>query len=328
LMFMRIDSRLAATRFLLAGIFLPLAFSRISLAQAPTASHTLPQLVVRQIKVLGTKDAVEIDVEASGRIVPETRVLTGPDRLVFDFPNAIPGGALRSQSVYMGEVKDLRVGLFQSKPPVTRLVVDLNHAESYQIFPYGRTLMIKMGSASATAVDPHRASSSATIVPAKFTAGAESIQSYTPARPPLEVTFNEGLLSIHADKVSLAEIMRSVQQRTGAQISLAPGAEQEKVVADLGPAPAQEVLAHLLNGSKFNFLILNAAGDPTKLDRVILTPRTEGGPMPLPPLQPDNSADQEPAPQPQVVNGLPHTAEDPYTPPHPDMPPDQDAPPQ
>ncbi len=327
-MFMHVGSRLVAVRFLLTGIFLPLAFPQISLGQAPTDSHTVPQFVVRQIKVLGTKDAVEIDVEASGRIVPETRVLTGPDRLVFDFPNAVPGGALHSQSVYMGEVKDLRVGLFQSKPPVTRLVVDLNHPESYQIFPYGRTVMIKMVSASAAAVDPRQSSLPATIVPAKFTTGAESIQTYTPSRPPLEVIFNEGLLSIHADKVSLADIMRSVQQRTGAQVSLAPGADQEMVVVDLGPAPAQEVLAHLLHGSKFNFLIVNAAGDTTKLDRVILTSRTESGPVPLPPLQPDNSADQEPAPQPQVVNGQPPPPEEPYPTPHPEMPPDQDARPQ
>jgi len=56
-------------------------------------------------------------------------------------------------------------------------------------------------------------------------------------------------------------------------------------VADLGPAPAQEVLTHLLNGSRFNFLILNSARNPLQLDRVILTPRGEGMTMPVSPVQ-------------------------------------------
>jgi hypothetical protein len=118
-----------------------------------------------------------------------------------------------------------------------------------------------------------------------------------PPKSPLEVDFVNGLLTIQADKVTLAEILRAVQERTGAQISIAPGADQEKVVSSLGPAPAQEVLARLLNGSKFNFLILNAASDSKKLDRVILSPRTEGGPTTLPPLE---TADQVPQPEPDV----------------------------
>src|SRR5271169_1177063 len=102
------------------------------------------QAQVRQVKVLGRKDSVEIEIDASDRIIPESQVLTGPDRLVVDFPNATPSNQLRSQSVNRGEVKDLRVGLFQSRPPVTRVVLDLKTAQSYQIFPNGRTVIIKV----------------------------------------------------------------------------------------------------------------------------------------------------------------------------------------
>jgi hypothetical protein len=42
-------------------------------------------------------------------------------------------------------------------------------------------------------------------------------------------------------------------------------------------------LSQLLNGSKFNFLILSAANDPNTLDRVILSTRPEG---PAPPYRP------------------------------------------
>src|SRR5260370_671518 len=53
------------------------------------AGSSMAQVSVRSVKVLGSKDTVEIEVEASDRIVPESQVLTGPDRLVIDFPNAV-----------------------------------------------------------------------------------------------------------------------------------------------------------------------------------------------------------------------------------------------
>ena len=122
----------SVNRLLLAAFF---AFLTVPL---------LAQTSVRTVKVLNGKDSVEIEVEASDRIVPQTQVLTGPDRLVVDFPNAVPSAQLHSQSVDRGEVKDVRVGLFQHKPPVTRIVLDLKTAQSYQVFPYGRTIMIKV----------------------------------------------------------------------------------------------------------------------------------------------------------------------------------------
>src|ERR1700722_6945817 len=115
-----------------------------ALCASLVSSFLLAQTSVRSVKVLGSKDTVEVEVQATDRIVPQTQVLTGPDRLVIDFVNAVPSSQLRSQSVNRGQVKDLRVGLFQSKPPVTRLVLDLKTAQSYQVFPSGRTVIIKV----------------------------------------------------------------------------------------------------------------------------------------------------------------------------------------
>jgi hypothetical protein len=276
------------------------------------------QPVIRQIKILGAKDSVEIEIDASDRITPQTQVLTGPDRLVVDFPNAVPAPQLRSQSIYVGAVRDIRAGLFRSNPPTTRVVIDLDSPETYQVFPAGRTVLIKMSigvsAGSAPAIDPWREPAVQAVTASSVPAIIQPNAPPDPPKPSLEVEFVNGLLSIKADRVTLAEILRAVQQRTGADVSLAPGADQEKVVFDLGPAPAQEVLAHLLHGSKFNFLILNAASDPKKLDRVILTPRTEGGVTTLPPLQ---TADQEPQPEPSVPppNGGPQPLDPRFLPP-------------
>ena len=277
----------------------------------------LAQTSIRSVKVLGGKEAVEIEVEGSDRLTPQTQVLTGPDRLVIDFPNAIPGSGLRNQSVDRGEVKDVRFGLFQAKPPVTRLVLDLKMTQSFQVFPYGRTLMIKVtGGASDVEVSADAGASQPAarpgLVAASYTNRAEPFHvdpapNYAPQAvlppKPLEVTFQDGLLFIHANKATLSEVLYAVQQRTGAEVSISAGAEQEKVVADIGPAPAPEVLAQLLNGSRFNFLILNAANDPRQLDRVILSPRPDRVVTSSPVTQ--NAQVEEEAAEPQVASQQP-----------------------
>ena len=252
---------------------------------------------VRRVHVLGsTKDGVEIEIEASDRLVPQTQVLTGPDRLVVDFPNAVPGAGLRSQSVNQGEVKDVRIGLFQSNPPVTRLVLDLKTPQSYQIFPYGRTVIIKVSGGTQQAAEPvdDFPPTRPGLVNTSFTAHPFVLQMGGSAKPSLDVSFHDGLLSIRAYKASLSEVLFAVHQRTGAEVAISAGAEQEQVVADIGPAPAPEVLARLLNGSRFNFLILSAANDPRMLDRVILTPRAEGAVTSPSPIQSSDEAEDEP----------------------------------
>jgi hypothetical protein len=285
-------------RLLVAALGVLFLFNQKSSAQAAGQS------VVRQVRVLGSNDVVEIEVQASDPIVPQSQVLTGPDRLVVDFPNTVPGSQVRSQSVNRGEVKNVRVGRFQSSPPVTRVVLDLRSAQSYQIFPYGRTVMIKVlgssGGGQSAGIQELQPLSRANLLSANYPTSRQ--RSLSDSAKPLEVTFRDGLLTIHATKATLAEVLYAVQQRTGADITTPAGTEQESVVTDLGPGPAQEVLAHLLNGSRFNFLILNAANNPQQLDRVILTPRVEGTVEPSPPAQTQEDSDDDsqvmPAPPP------------------------------
>src|ERR1700680_746778 len=220
-------SRTIVSRLLLAGLCGPLA-SPLLLAQTS----------VRTVKVLGARDAVEIEVEASARIVPQTQILAGPDRLVIDFADAVPSNQLRSRSVDRGEVKDVRIGLFQSKPPITRIVLDLKSAQSYQVFPSGRTVIIKVmgGGAGDTSAgiansappppaehSPPEAATRPKLAVANYTPGAEPAGIEGPPQPTLEVFFRDGLLGIRANKATLSEVLFAVQQRTGAEISIAAG---------------------------------------------------------------------------------------------------------
>jgi antitoxin (DNA-binding transcriptional repressor) of toxin-antitoxin stability system len=181
-------------------------------------------------------------------------------------------------------------------------VLDLKSARSYQVFPYGRTVMIKVTGAGSEVADAGypAASKGPALVETNYSGRSSLVRTANPSRPGLEVSYQSGLLAVHSNKANLSEVLYAIQQRTGADISIAAGAEQERVVADIDPAPAPEVIARLLNGSRFNFLILSAADDPNRLDKVILTTRLEGGFAPPP--MPVQEASSEPDPMPGPPN--------------------------
>ncbi|MGA2020541.1 MAG: hypothetical protein ABSH02_08130 [Candidatus Sulfotelmatobacter sp.] len=138
-----------------------------------------------------------------------------------------------------------------------------------------------------------------------------------------QVTYEDGLLTIVAPNSTLGDILRSVRKHTSADIEI-PATASERVVTRLGPAPAREVMAELLNGSRFNYILLGSPSDANALVRVVLvakTPDTPAGqpasaengaappavakaPEPDPEEPTDDSADQsaaeaeEPAPAP------------------------------
>jgi len=59
-------------------------------------------------------------------------------------------------------------------------------------------------------------------------------------------------------------------------MTIPPGAGQDPIIADIGPAPARDALATLLNGSPFNFVIIGTDNDPSQLRGVFLTLRQGG----------------------------------------------------
>jgi len=202
---------------------------------APVAGQAQGLPSIRRVQVLGRRDQVEIEIEASNRVIPQTHLITGPDRLVVDFVNALPGPQLRNQAVNRGEVKSLRVGLFSSSPPVTRVVLDLNGPQAYQIFPSGRTVIVKVGGSAGAETAAYNPASRPFLVNTNYPAQTVPIaEPAPPARPPLEVSFQDGLLTISSNKASLSEVLFAVHQRTGAEIAIPAGAEQEKVVAEIG----------------------------------------------------------------------------------------------
>jgi hypothetical protein len=88
-----------------------------------------------------------------------------------------------------------------------------------------------------------------------------------------QVTYEDGLLTIVAPNSTLGDILRSVRKHTSAEIDV-PATASERVVTRLGPAPAREVMAELLNGSRFNYIILGSPEDVNSLTKVVLVAKT------------------------------------------------------
>ncbi len=120
-----------------------------------------------------------------------------------------------------------------------------------------------------------------------------------PAVPP-QVHYSQGQLTIVAENSTLADILRAVRAQTGAAVEVPPNAT-ERVVTHLGPGPARDVLAALLNGSHFNYVMLGSAAHPDSVDRVILTSKSGSvpeTPPPAPVAQSNNEVQMDdPGPQ-------------------------------
>jgi hypothetical protein len=85
------------------------------------------------------------------------------------------------------------------------------------------------------------------------------------------VTYRDGKLKIDAENVTLAEVLQLVAKKMGAVIDVPPGSGQERIVEHVGPGYPNDVLTRLLNGSHFNFIIVNSALHPNEPAEVLLS---------------------------------------------------------
>ena len=117
-----------------------------------------------------------------------------------------------------------------------------------------------------------------------------------PPSPP-QVSFRDGLLTVNAQNSTLADILAAVRTQTGATIEMPSGSGRERVFFRQGPAPPRDVLASLLKGSSFDYIILGPPDRPGDVQRVLLMVKPTGAES--------ASAQTAPAPQMPVRNADP-----------------------
>jgi hypothetical protein len=97
----------------------------------------------------------------------------------------------------------------------------------------------------------------------------------TPLAP--QVTYQNGQLSIQAQNSTLSSILSAVHARTGARVEMPADTANDRAAAQLGPGNPRDVLASLLQGSRFDYIFIGSPTDPDALSEVILTPHAGSG---------------------------------------------------
>ncbi|MDP9161273.1 MAG: hypothetical protein M3O09_13720 [Acidobacteriota bacterium] len=156
--------------------------------------------------------------------------------------------------------------------------------------------------------------------------GTPSTLEHQPATAP-QVSFEQGKLTIIARNSILSEVLRAVKSKTGADVDV-PSNASERVVGFFGPGPARDVLASLLNGSHFNYVLLGSPSNSNQLQHVILiaksgpddvsppavTAAAQTGQPPQPgrrePLQQPDAPQAEEAPAEEVTEDAPDAESD------------------
>src|SRR5215813_13667019 len=185
-------------------------------------AHARQSTVARVALVSKEPFQLQIQTNASG--APQAQIVTSPERLVVDIPNSLPGPELRGIPIKSGEVRGVRVSLFSTEPPVTRIVVDLNQPQWYRITPNGAGLLVSLGSSEnpvdaqstigwVTTRGPAEVRAANTRVASPAVRKPATI-SKAPARKGLSIEFSNGQITIHSGGATLSEILYQIQKVT------------------------------------------------------------------------------------------------------------------
>src|SRR5438270_6812354 len=135
-------SRLGFVWVAALSAFLAALSPSLTLAQA-SAGTTIKRVAISE----GGK-GTDLEITANQPVATDTRVLTDPDRIVIDFPGALPGNQVQKGfPVNRGPIRAVRTALYTSNPPTTRVVIDLKGPVAYQVVPSGSGVVVKFGGA-------------------------------------------------------------------------------------------------------------------------------------------------------------------------------------
>ena len=91
----------------------------------------------------------------------------------------------------------------------------------------------------------------------------------TPAPP--KISYENGLLSVESVNARLVDILNGIKAKTGIQFE-GIQTTTDRVAGKFGPAPTDEVLTNLLQGSRYDYVIIGQPEHPSLVQRVILSP--------------------------------------------------------
>jgi hypothetical protein len=163
---------------------------------------------------------------------------------------------------------------------------------------------------------PGAVSTAGPVVPAPAAQPATQPQSNDPLAPaaPAQVSFQNGQLTVRAINSTLESVLNAIRSKAGVQFEGLEGVGSERIAVSMGPLPEGEVLAAVLAGSRYDFIVMERPDSPGIVQRVILSPRkgsqpagtqTSGMQPPRPAASEDDETPDEASAEPESPQDTP-----------------------
>lgn len=99
----------------------------------------------------------------------------------------------------------------------------------------------------------------------------------SPASAP-QVNYQDGQLTIRSDNSTLSSIFSALKAHMGITVEGPGSTSSDRVATQIGPGTPRDVLDTLLENSKYDFILLGEPGNPSSVQKVVLTARSSGAP--------------------------------------------------
>src|SRR5215472_12278857 len=115
-------------------------------------SPPAPHATIEHADITLQPNGLTIEIVLSAPFLPQGVSLANPDRLVFDFPGFTLRAGNRQMLVNNGPVRKFRAALFQSDPPIARIVIDLKEPVNFDVKSAGNKVLIEIPFSRASSI--------------------------------------------------------------------------------------------------------------------------------------------------------------------------------
>ncbi|MBV9086812.1 MAG: hypothetical protein JOY79_04955, partial [Acidobacteriaceae bacterium] len=129
----------------------------------------------------------------------------------------------------------------------------------------GRTSGEQIASKAITKRNSATAKEKSGKTPIAPSPAAESMPASAPT-----VIYTDGVLLVHAENSNLADVLAAIGKQTGATVEI-PSGLSERIAVRLGPSQPRQIIADLLRGAGYDYVVVGSSTDPEGISSLVLT---------------------------------------------------------
>jgi hypothetical protein len=241
---------------LLAGCAIVVALALIPVAPALPQTDSL-RITQVAVKVFG--DTVQLSVIGTGPLTYKTLQLSSPPRLVIDLPGAVLDAAIPALlDVDKGGVARVRIGQFQTSPPMARIAVDMATVVPFTLATSGPSVLVakfaSRGNLAAPAAAPAPGPVQPAPVPVAQAPAAPAPQPVPPAAPVAQATTQQtpGRITLEFRSTELADVLSALARVCNINI-VTDASVKGQVTVRLVDLTCDEALRFILEANNLGF---------------------------------------------------------------------------